>query len=315
MTFLAANRLWLLLAVAALVVGYVVSQFRSQKYAVRFSNLSLLASVAPKRPGWRRHLPAVAFALALATFVLAFAQPTRNTRVPREQATVVMAVDVSLSMQATDVEPTRLQAAKVAAASFVDLVPSKLNVGLVAFSGTAQVLVPPTTDHTLLKRNIANLQLGPATAIGEAIYAALGAVASVPAQPGQKPPPARIVLMSDGATTVGRPNAGAARAASGAHTPVSTIAFGTETGTVTVEGNPVRVPVNKDALRTIADQTGGSFFEASSAKELKKVYADIGSSVGYRTERKEATAFFVGLGLVFALVAAATSLVWFSRLP
>jgi len=315
MTFLATGRLWLLLAVVALAVGYVVSQFRSQKYAVRFSNLPLLASVAAKRPGWRRHLPAAAFALALATFVLAFAQPTRNVRVPREQATIVMAIDVSLSMQATDVEPTRLQAAKVAAASFVDLVPSKLNIGLVAFSGTAQVLVPPTTDHTLLKRNIDNLQLGPATAIGEAIYASLGAVASVPAQPGQKPPPARIVLMSDGATTVGRPNATAAQAATDARTPVSTIAFGTQTGTVLVEGNPVRVPVNKDALRIIADETKGSFFEASSAKELKKVYADIGSSVGYRTERKEATAFFVGLGLVFALVAAATSLVWFSRLP
>ncbi len=315
MTFLAAGRLWLLLAVVALVAGYVVSQFRSQKYAVRFSNLPLLASVAPRRPGWRRHLPAAAFALALATFVLAFAQPTRDVKVPREQATIVMAIDVSLSMQATDVDPTRFEAAKAAAASFVELVPSKLNIGLVAFSGTAQVLVPPTTDHTLLKRNIDNLQLGPATAIGEAIYASLGAVASVPAQPGQKPPPARIVLMSDGATTVGRPNAAAAKAAADASTPVSTIAFGTQTGTVTVEGNPVRVPVNKDALRVIADETKGSFFEASSAKELKKVYADIGSSVGYRTERKEATAFFVGLGLVFALVAAATSLVWFSRLP
>ncbi len=177
------------------------------------------------------------------------------------------------------------------------------------------MLVPPTTDHTLLKRNIDNLQLGPATAIGEAIYASLGAVASVPTQPGQKPPPARIVLMSDGATTVGRPNASAAKAAADVQTPVSTIAFGTQTGTVTVEGHPVRVPVNKDALRVIADETKGSFFEASSAKELKKVYADIGSSVGYRTERKEATAFFVGLGLIFALVAGATSLVWFSRLP
>jgi len=315
MTFLAGGRLWLLLLVVALAVGYVVSQFRSKKYAVRFSNLSLLASVAPKRPGWRRHLPATAFALALATFVLAFAQPTRDVKVPREEATIVMAIDVSLSMQATDVEPTRLQAAKVAAASFVDLVPSKLNIGLVSFSGTAQVLVPPTTDHTLLKRNIDNLQLGPATAIGEAIFASLGAVASVRAQPGQKPPPARIVLMSDGATTVGRPNVTAAKAATDANTPVSTIAFGTQTGTVMVEGNPVRVPVNKDALRVIADETKGSFFEASSAKELKKVYSDIGSSVGYRTERKEATAFFVGLGLVFALVAAATSLVWFSRLP
>ncbi len=315
MTFLAAGRLWLLLAVVALVVAYVVSQFRAKKYAVRFSNLSLLESVAPKRPGWRRHLPAAAFALALATFVVAFAQPTRDTKVPREQATIVMAIDVSLSMQATDVAPTRLQAAKVAAASFVDLVPSKLNIGLVAFSGTAQVLVPPTTDHTLLKRNIDNLQLGPATAIGEAIFASLGAIAAVSAQPGQKLPPARIVLMSDGATTVGRANAPAAKAASDAHTPVSTIAFGTQTGTVLVEGNPVRVPVNKDALRVIADETKGSFFEAASGKELKKVYADIGSSVGYRTERKEATAFFVGLGLVFALVAAATSLVWFSRLP
>ncbi|MEN3316231.1 MAG: Ca-activated chloride channel [Acidimicrobiaceae bacterium] len=315
MTFLSAGRLWLLLAVVALVVGYVVRQFRADKYAVRFSNLPLLASVAPKRPGWRRHLPAAAFALALATFVLAFAQPTRNTRVPREEATIVMAIDVSLSMQATDVEPTRLQAAKAAAASFVDLVPAKLNIGLVSFSGTAQVLVAPTTDHSLLKRNIANLQLGPATAIGEAIYASLGAVASVPAQPGKKPPPARIVLMSDGATTVGRPNESAVQAAVGAQTPVSTIAFGTDTGTVFVEGSQVRVPVNKDALRTIADETKGSFFEASSAKELKKVYADIGSSVGYRTVRKEATSLFVGLGLAFALVAAATSLIWFSRLP
>lgn len=315
MNFLAANRLWLLLAVVALGMAYVVSQFRSKRYAVRFSNLSLLASVAPKRPGWRRHVPAAAFALALALFVVAFAQPTRSVKVPREEATVVMAIDVSLSMQATDVEPTRFEAAKVAAASFVDLVPAKLNIGLVAFSGTAQVLVTPTTDHTLLKRSIDNLQLGPATAIGEAIYASLGAVASVPAQPGKKPPPARVVLMSDGATTVGRPNAAAVTAAIDAHTPVSTIAFGTQTGTVTVEGSPVRVPVNKDALQGIADETKGSFFEASSAKELKKVYADIGSSVGYRTEQKEATALFVGLGLVFALVAAATSLVWFSRLP
>jgi Ca-activated chloride channel family protein len=314
-TFLSADRLWLLLGVAALAVAYVIVQQRRKKYAVRFTNLSLLASVAPKRPGWRRHLPAAAFLAALATLVTAFAQPTRSTKVPREQATIMMAIDVSLSMQATDVQPTRLRAAKTAASSFVDLVPSRLNVGLVAFSGTAQVLVNPTTDHTLLKRSIANLQLGPATAIGEAIFASLGSIATVPAQPGQKPPPARIVLMSDGETTVGRANDLATKAAADAKTPVSTIAFGTDTGTVYVEGNPVPVPVNKDALRRIADQTDGSFFEASSAKELKKVYADIGSSVGYRTVRKEATAFFVGLGLVFALAAAAGSLLWTSRLP
>jgi len=315
MTFQSAGRLWLLLGVAALVVGYVVSVLRAKKHAVRFSNLSLLSTVAAERPAWQRHLPATAFTVALIIFVMAFAQPMRNTKVPRERATIIIAVDVSFSMQATDVEPTRLAAAKIAASSFVDLVPSKLNIGLVAFSGTAQVLVPPTTDHTLLKRNIDTLQLGPATAIGEAIYASLGAIASVPAQPGQAPPPARIVLMSDGATTVGRANELAATAAAQAKTPVSTIAFGTNSGTVVVEGGLVRVPVNRDALRRIAERTDGSFFEADSASELKEVYADIGSSVGYRTERREATAFFVGLGLLFALVASATNLVWFSRLP
>jgi Ca-activated chloride channel family protein len=315
MTFLAGERLWLLLGVAALAGAYVAVQLRRKTYALRFTNLELLRSVAPRRPGWRRHLPAAAFLLALATFVTAFAQPTRATKVPRERATILMAIDVSLSMQATDVAPTRLRAAQAAASSFVDLVLPRLNIGLVSFSGTAQVLVTPTTDHAMLKRSIADLQLGPATAIGEAIYASLGTIATVQGDPGQKPPPVRIVLMSDGETTVGRPNDMAAQAAVDAHVPVSTIAFGTDEGTVFVEGNRVPVPVNKEALRRIADMTGGRFFEASSGKELKKVYADIGSSVGYRTVRKEATAWFVGLGLTFALAAAAGSLAWTSRLP
>jgi Ca-activated chloride channel homolog len=315
MTFLSGGRLWLLLAVAALAVAYVLLQRRRKAYAVRFTNLDLLRSVAPHRPGWRRHLPAAAFLLALATLVTAFAQPTRATKVPRERATIVMAIDVSLSMQATDVEPNRLRAAKAAAETFIDLVPARLNVGLVSFSGTAQVLVAPTTDRDLLKHSIVNLQLGPATAIGEAIYTSLGSIASVQGEPGQAPPPARIVLMSDGETTVGRPNEAAADAAADARVPVSTIAFGTDEGTVYVEGNAVPVPVNKQSLRRLADLTNGSFFEASSEKELKRVYADIGSSVGYRTVQREATAWFVGLGLVFALAAAAGSLIWSSRLP
>ncbi len=315
MNFRSGERLWLLVAVAALVGAYILVQVRRKAYAVRFTNLELLRSVAPRRPGWRRHLPAAAFLLALATLVTAFAQPTRATKVPRERATIVMAIDVSLSMQATDVEPSRLVAAKDAAETFIDLVPPRLNIGLVSFSGTASVLVAPTTDRTMLKQSIANLQLGPATAIGEAIFASLGSIASTPGAPGQAPPPARIVLMSDGENTVGRPNAMAARAALAAKVPVSTIAFGTDAGTVFVEGNPVPVPVNKDSLRELAQDTNGSFFEASTEKELKKVYADIGSSVGYRTVRQEATAWFVGLGLVFALAAAAGSLVWSSRLP
>jgi len=314
-SFLAASRLWLFLALAGLAVAYVVMQSRSKKYAVRFTNLALLDVVAPTRPGWRRHLPAVAFLLSLAALLTAFARPARPVQVPRERATIVMAVDVSLSMEATDVEPDRITAARAAASSFVDLVPDRLNLGLVAFSGTAQVLVSPTTDHELVKRSLRTMQLGPRTAIGEAVFAALGSISTMPTAPGQAPAPARIVLMSDGETTVGRSNDQAGRAAVDAKVPVSTIAFGTDAGFVVVEGRNIPVPVNRDALARLAETTGGGSFEASTARELRRVYADIGSSIGYRTEKREITSWFVGLALLLAMAAAAGSLVWFSRLP
>ncbi len=315
MSFLAPSRLWLFVALVGLVAAYVVMQARRTQYAVRFTNLALLDVVAPTRPGWRRHLPAIAFLLSLAGLLTAFARPARPVQVPRERATIVMAVDVSLSMEATDVDPDRITAAKEAASSFVDLVPDRLNLGLVAFSGTAQVLVSPTTDHDLVKRSLRTLQLGPRTAIGEAVFAALGSIASMPISPGQAPAPARIVLMSDGETTVGRSNDQAARAATDAQVPVSTIAFGTDAGFVVVEGRNIPVPVNREALARLAEATNGSSFEAGTARELRRVYADIGSSIGYRTEQREITSWFVGLALLFSMAAAAGSLVWFSRLP
>ncbi|MGI8984132.1 MAG: VWA domain-containing protein [Acidimicrobiales bacterium] len=315
LTFLSRSRLWFLLIVAALIAAYVMMQLRRKDYAVRFTNLALLDSIAPKRPGWRRHVPATAFVLAMIALVTAFAQPARPVQVPRERATIVMAIDVSLSMEATDIDPNRLIAAQDAAKSFVDLVPTRLNIGLVAFSGVAQVLVSPTTDHALLKRTIDNLMLGPRTAVGEAIFASLGSIASVAAEPGQPPPPGRIVLMSDGETTVGRANELAVTAASEAEVQISTIAFGTDTGTVLVEGRSIPVPVNRAALGVIAEATGGRAFEAGSAGELRRVYADIGSSIGYRTEEREVTSWLVGVALVFALAAAAGSLLWSSRLP
>jgi Ca-activated chloride channel family protein len=315
LTFLSRSRLWFLLVVAALIAVYVMMQFRRKVYAVRFTNLALLDSIAPKRPGWRRHIPATAFILAMIALVTAFAQPARPVKVPREQATIVMAIDVSLSMEATDIEPNRLIAAQDAAKSFVDLVPTRLNLGLVAFSGVSQVLVSPTTDHALLKRSIDNLILGPRTAVGEAIFASLGSIASVASEPGQAPPPGRIVLMSDGETTVGRPNELATQAALDAKVQISTIAFGTDDGTVLVEGRSIPVPVNRAALADIAEATGGQSFEAGTARELRRVYADIGSSIGYRTEEREVTSWLVGLALAFALAAAAGSLLWSSRLP
>lgn len=313
-TFQSAARLWLLLLVGALGVFYVVRQLRRQQYAVRFTNLALLDRVVPRRPGWRRHIPATAMLLALGVFVLAFAQPSTAVKVPRERATVMMAIDTSLSMEATDINPTRIDAAKEAASSFVDLLPARLNLGLVSFSGTAQVLVAPTNDHTLVKRSISSLELGPRTAIGEAVYLSLQSIASVPSEPGQAKPPARIVLMSDGETTVGRPNEQAGQAAAEAKVPIYTIAFGTDGGTVAVEGRLVPVPVNRDALRRLAETTGGKSFDATTGKELKQVYADIGSSIGFRKVPKEVTTWFVGMGLLFALAAAGGSMLWSSRL-
>jgi Ca-activated chloride channel family protein len=313
--YLAGERLWLLLLVGALVGAYCLMQARRRQDAVRFTNIALLASVAPKRPGWRRHLPAAALVAALGLLVVGFARPTRAVKVPREQATVMLAIDVSASMTATDVAPSRFEAARDAARSFTQRLPTRFRLGLLSFAGTAAVLVPPTTDRQPVLQSIDNLQLGPRTAIGEAIFAALDSIAgSADQTPGAKQPPARIVLMSDGATTAGRPNSDAAAAAAQAHVPVSTIAFGTDNGTVVVDGRIIQVPVDRGALRDVADATKGSFFEAASGEELRHVYADIGSQIGFRTERREVSAWFIGLALVSAFAAAGGSLVWSSRL-
>jgi Ca-activated chloride channel family protein len=309
--------LWLLLGVAALAVAYVLLQRRRKTYAVRFTNLDLLDVVAPQRPGWRRHLPAAALLLGMVALVGAMARPARDERIPKEQATIIVAMDTSLSMMADDVTPSRIEAAKTAAESFVDLLPPKLNVGLVAFSGVVEVKVPPGQDHDAVKAAIGQLQLGEGTAIGDAIIASVSAVqASAAKLPDGQQVPARIVLMSDGQTTVGRPDSAGVKAAEDAGIPVSTIAFGTDQGEVQIgDRAPIPVPVDRAALKDIADETHGSFFQAATESELKKVYADIGSAVGYTTEEREIAQWFIGAGLLALLAAAGMSLVWFGRLP
>lgn len=323
LSFLTPLRLWLLVAVVAMAVAYVVVQRRRNVYALRFSSSELFDSVAPDRPGFRRHLPAAAFLLALTILVGGFAQPARQVQVPRERATVVVAIDVSLSMQATDVEPDRLQAAQVAAKRFIEELPSTLNVGVVAFAGTASVLVPPTDDRTPAYTAIDNLKLAESTAIGEAIFTSIDALLNAPSDGTNDLPPARIVLLSDGQTTVGRPDAEAVVAAQQAEIPISTIAFGTTQGTIVYddprtdfeENEPIPVPVEEDNLRTIADDTGGAFFTASSLNELEAVYADIGSAIGYETVDREITDWFVAGGLAVLAVSGLLSLLWFQRLP
>jgi len=315
LSFLAPARLLLLVVVAALVVAYLWLQRRRPVYAARFTELELLASVVPRSAAWRRHLPAGLLLLSLVALTTAFARPEASVRVPRERATIVVALDTSLSMQATDVDPDRISAARQSAAAFVAGLPERFHVGLVSFSGTAAVVVPPTRDHAAVESAVRGLRLGPSTAIGEAVFASLAAIESVPGEPGQAPPPARIVLLSDGANTQGRPLSTAADAAVEAGVPVSTIAYGTPDGVVEVEGELVPVPVDEQALERLALGTDGSAFTAQSGQQLAKVYEDIGSQVGTTTERREVTDVMTGVGLLLAVAAAAGSLLWGARLP
>jgi Ca-activated chloride channel homolog len=315
--FLAPLRLWLLLLLPVLVGLYLWRQRRRHGYAVRFTNLALLGQVAPRRPGWRRHLVAAGLLATVALMVLTFARPAGEVKVPRERATIIVTIDVSLSMKADDVQPNRLTAAQTAAREFVQDLPPRLNVGLVSFAGTASVLVPPTTDRARVNQAIDRLKLAEYTAIGEGIFTSLDALSLVPtdASAPDEEVPGAIVLLSDGETTVGRANSEAAAAAREADVPVSTIAFGTPDGVLELDGLTQPVPVGEDDLREIADDTGGGFYQAETAGELEDVYDDIGSSVGYVTEAREITSTWVGYSLLALLLTAVGSLAWFGRLP
>jgi len=310
---------WLLLLIPIAVAGlvYLLMQLRRKKYVARFSNAELLRSVVPRRPGWRRHLTFSLLLIAMTVLGLGVAQPTAAVRVPQEKATVMLAIDVSLSMQATDVVPDRITAAKTAAKSFAELLPKRINLGLVKFGGRASVVVPPTLDRETVKRAIDGLKLEQSTAIGEAVFACLDAIqvfSQATTANGDEPTPARIVLMSDGFNTVGRPVSAAAEAAKKASTPVSTIAFGTDGGTVQVDGQTIPVPSDKPTLRGLAQSTGGSFHTAASIEELQSVYKDIGSQIGYTTAQKDISWRFLLVGTLLAIAASAASLLWAGRL-
>jgi Ca-activated chloride channel family protein len=297
---------------------------------MRFTAVDLLDTVAPDRPGWRRHVPAIAFLAAVSLLVVGMARPAMAVETP-SATTVVLALDVSYSMDADDVSPNRISAARDAARRFLEIVPAGTRVGLVAFAGSARALVTPTTDLDAVRAAIDRLRLGPGTAIGEAIYTSLEQLPRVQDAPGAGGSPGplttdgtgaagdqaagSIVLLSDGQTTMGRPDAGAAAAAKASGVPVSTIAFGTSAGRVTVDGQTIAVPVDEAALKSVATTTGGRFFEAESAPELAAVFEDLGARVGIVREQREVTDYLVGAALLAAVIAAAGSLAWFSRLP
>lgn len=319
--FMEPVRLWLLVVVVAMAGLYVAVQFTRPRYAVRFSNLELLDKVAPKRPGWRRHVVAGCYLLAASLMVVAFAQPIMTVRVPQERTTIMLAIDTSLSMAAEDVDPSRLQAAQTAATEFVEALPERLNVGLVGFAGTAQLLVPPTQDHETVVTAINSLELDKATAIGDAVKLSLDVIEDqAPGTDGESPD-AAIVLISDGETTVGLPTEDSIPLAVEAGVAVSTIAYGTADGTIMVDedgdgvGQLTAVPVNVDELAMLAEGTGGTAFTAESASDLERVYSELGSTIGYEEEPRDVAYRFVAASFALMVVVGGLSLRWFNRLP
>ena len=307
-----------LLLVAAVAALYVIAQLARQKRILRFANMELLESVAPAHPNRWRHLPAILLVASLLLLTVAMAGPTHDVRIPRNRAVVMLTIDVSQSMRATDVEPSRLAAAQEAAKQFADQLTPGINLGLIAFGGTATVLVSPTTNRDATKAAIDKLQLEDRTATGEAIFTALQAIATVGAVigGGDTPPPARIVLMSDGKETVpaspDNPKGAftAARTAKDQGVPISTVSFGTPYGYVEINDQRQPVPVDDETLKKMAELSGGNSFNASSLQQLKEVFTSLQDQIGYETVKGDASTGWLRLGsLVLALAALAAVLI------
>jgi Ca-activated chloride channel family protein len=322
MSFASPWILWGLLIVPLLLVAYWFVQRRRNKYAARFTNLDLLANVVDAAPGRRRHIPALLALASLAALIVAMARPQAVVAVPRDDATVVLTMDSSASMTATDVAPSRLDAAKSAASSFLDKLPNRFRVGLVSFSSTVQVLEEPTDDRDAVRSSVDSLEGDVGTALGDAIVTSVG-LAPDPEEAGNVSggkPLFAVLLLSDGANTTGSEPLNILDQAKEAGVPVYTIALGTDEGTVDITNDlgmteTLAVPPDRETLRRVAQETGGKYFEAPTEADLKAVYEQIGSQVSWKDEKRELTAAFAAGGAVFLLLGAGLSALWFGRIP
>lgn len=298
MTFLNPWAFLALLVLAALIAGLIAWRRRRPAAGVPHPDLDLILAAAPA-PRLRRFLPAALATLAAVALVVALARPETWRDEPREQATIVLAIDVSGSMAAADVEPNRLAAAQEAAHRFAETVPRQYQVGLVRFSGDASVVLPPTTDRLALDRAIDSLVANGATAIGDAVTASIEAIRRTQ---GDRPvlSAARILLLSDGTSTTGVSVDSAARLSRDAGAPVFTVALGTPDG-VLIDGR--RVPPNPEALAHLAEATGGDSFEARDADSVSSVYERLGSFIGTERVRAEVTAWPAGAAVALIILA------------
>jgi Ca-activated chloride channel family protein len=343
MTFASPELLLVLLLVPVALVAYLALQRRRARYVVRFTNVALLENLVPRRPAWRRHVPTAFYLVAIAVLGIALARPSMTIAVPREEATVVLAMDTSRSMLATDVDPDRLSAAKAAASDFLDRLPPGFRVALVAFSTEARLVLPPTTDRAQAHAALNALRADGGTALGDAIALSLQAadlatgVTGHPAAAGAAPSPSpapstgpgaaaepplvATVLLSDGKNSTGALEpVQAAREAASRGVPVYTIALGTQSGTVEVQDGmggteTLSVPPDTATLKQVASTTGAKFFEAPTSADLAAIYESLGSRVGETTQEREVTQWFAAAALVLVLGGAGLAALWFNRIP
>jgi Ca-activated chloride channel family protein len=313
-----------LVAVVVVAVVYVLRLPFRRRYVVTLPTTHTLATAAPRRPGWQRHTSTVLFLVAMTITVIAFARPAQEHTVPEHLVSVIVALDTSNSMRATDVKPQRLDAAQDAVLRFLDEVPRTVQVGLVTFSGTAAVAVPPTSDRGRLRTAVRSVEFGEGTSLGEGIGASITALeqqaaeleltASRQRRKASEAPPAAVVLFSDGQQTLGANEAVAIDVARRAGVPVSTVAVGTARGVVTLGAFRVPAPVDRPSLEAVAEATRGRSFVAHADAELA-IYDTVAKGLGSTTDTRDFTGWLLVVALGFGAAALVAAFVWNQRVP
>jgi Ca-activated chloride channel homolog len=342
MSFLWPTSLFFLVAVPVLLGLYIWSQRRRRKYALRYASLSLVKEALGRGPGIRRHIPPALYLLSVAFMLFALARPITVVKVPSQEGTVILAIDVSMSMRATDIKPDRITAAKEAAKAFVEKQGDSVKIGVVSFASDASIVQAPTLDHDLVLEAIDRLRLQRATAIGRAVLTSLdaiwedegsegdqpSAVLTQPQNPNAPQTPAKtavpgaakasasIILLTDGQNNQFPPPLAIIDQAIARGIRVYTVGVGTPAGAVlSLEGRSIRTALDETTLKQIAEDTDAQYFLATSDADLKKVYENLSTELVLRTQKTEVTALFTLVAAVFSIVASALSLLWFNRLP
>lgn len=342
MTFLSPTLLILLVIIPILILAYILAQRRRQKYTLRYASLSLVKEAMGRGPGISRHIPAALFIIGLTAMIFALSRPQAYIIQVVQQGMVILAIDVSGSMRGEDLQPNRIEAAKEAARVFVSKQPATVRIGIVAFSGAATIVQPPTTDRDSIMAAIDRLQPQRATAIGSGIATSLDAIfeQTQPLPPtssfgGRLTPqalqaptpvptkfpkgvyaPAIVILLTDGVSNTGPQPLEVAAIAAQRGIRVYTVGVGTAAGvTMNLGGRSIRVRLDEEVLKAVAEKTDAEYYNAQNEKDLKEIYETLGSEIVFKPEKTEVTALFTGAAAFFVLAGAVLSLLWFSRLP